>query len=105
MSGEKPSSATSAEISYIVYKILSTKLPGGIDCEDSLDDLLRKGVFQTAYPLHDSTAEWTTKGPLSDRQVTFIFLTFWAIRNTANNCFSCWFDTGQMQVLFTNSNH
>lgn len=76
MSGEKPRGITSAETSLIVYKILSTKLPGGIDCEYLLDDMLSSGVFQTAYPLHDGTATWSKEGHLTDRQVNFSFQVF-----------------------------
>lgn len=71
MSGERPKGITSAEISLIVYKILSTKLPGGIDSDITLDNMLHNGKFHAAYPLHDGMADWCKEGSLTDRQVSF----------------------------------
>lgn len=35
-------------------------------------NLIYDGVFETAFPLHDGSAEWTNEGPLNDRQVKII---------------------------------
>ncbi|GJQ85110.1 hypothetical protein Trydic_g20242 [Trypoxylus dichotomus] len=75
ISGEKPSKATNAERSMLLHRLMTTTRYGNERNQYGLDSLCGRGLIIAAYPLHEGSYEWTTTGPLSDRQ---LLAAFWA---------------------------
>lgn len=69
VSGEKPIEITTSEKIMITSKVLSVASFGPGFFDSGINELLKSGAFQTAFPLHDGDWKWTEEGPLNDRQV------------------------------------
>nr|XP_023016297.1 anoctamin-6-like [Leptinotarsa decemlineata] len=83
LSGKKPETYTDAERIYIVYRILSAVQFGPSPDDKGFQLLIQENFIIDAYPLHDSSYEWTEEGPLSDRQ---LLARYWANLR----CFYCY---------------
>lgn len=55
----------------VVSKMLSVTRFGDEFLEVGIDNMIKKGMFEKAYPLHDGDWEWTKEGPLNDRQANY----------------------------------
>lgn len=69
VSGEKPTEATTGEKAVIINKVLSTTRTGVDAFDVGINEFIKTGIFETAFPLHDGDFEWTDDGYLNDRQV------------------------------------
>ncbi|CAH1119328.1 unnamed protein product [Phaedon cochleariae] len=75
LSGKQPTSFTASERIYIVHRLLTSTTFGNLPGDKGFEALIKKRILLDAYPLHDSTYQWTEEGPLSDRQ---LLARYWA---------------------------
>ncbi|XP_071051514.1 anoctamin-3-like isoform X2 [Onthophagus taurus] len=75
--GEENVTFTSCEKITLVTCVMERTSYGSSEYEEGLDNLLESKNFVDAYPLHDGPAEWTTSGPLNDRQILARYWASW----------------------------
>lgn len=71
----------------IVHKVLSSARFGNDVTDYGINNLMKRGVLEDAYPLHDGNWEWTEEGSLTDRQV-LLLNSMYIKHRLFNNC-SC----------------
>ncbi|KAL1516169.1 hypothetical protein ABEB36_000088 [Hypothenemus hampei] len=79
-SGDIPNYIITSERIMVVNQILRRVVWGDRQSEYGLHRLIKYKILTDAFPLHDGNYQWTTTGPLNDRQLLAMY---WG-------SFSCW---------------
>lgn len=96
---------TQAERSLIIYRLMSETWYGNSIEEYGLDKMVQLKMFLAAFPVHDSGAQWSNFGPLSDRQVGRTSFLFEFSKKKVLFCIcSYWPDIGRISRWYISNN-